>query len=306
MAFSFPGLNRTRWSPELLAILLVYFVQGALGLSRLAMSFYFKDELGVGPAELAAFLGIASIPWTIKPLYGWISDTYPIAQYRRRPYLLLSGSLGCLSWLALATVVQSVWAAIVAMVASSLSVAIADVIVDALVVERTRAEDRAGAGTLQSMAWGATALGSVLTAYWGGALLDVVSTRTVFAITSVLPLFVAMAAIAISEEPVEETRPSSNGLDQVKEVWRAIRLPSILLPTAFICLWQATPSAESAFFYFVTNDLGFGPEFLGRVRLATSIAALIGIAIFQRWLRDVPLRKNFCLDDAYFLWFGAN
>ena len=293
MAFSFPGLKRTRWSPELLAILLVYFVQGALGLSQLATSFYFKDVLGVGPAELAAFLGIASVPWTIKPLYGWISDTYPIAQYRRRPYLMLSGAVGCLSWIGLATVANSVWTATAAMVTSSLSIAIADVIVDALVVERTRAEDRSGAGTLQSMAWGSTALGSILTAYWGGALLDVVGPKTVFGMTAILPLLVAMAAIAISEDPTGASRPSTSGLGQVKQVWQAIRLPGIFLPTAFICLWQATPSAESAFFYFVTNDLGFGPEFLGRVRLATSVAALLGIGIFQRWLRDVPLRKIF-------------
>ena len=301
MAFSSLGLNRTRWSPELLAILLVYFVQGALGLSQLAISFYFKDVLAVGPAQLAAFLGISSIPWTIKPLYGWISDTYPIARYRRRPYLLLSGLMGCLSWLALATVVNSVWTATAAMVAGSMSIALADVIVDALVVERTRAEDRAGAGTLQSLAWGSTALGSILTAYWGGALLDVVGPQTVFGMTSLLPLFVALSAIAIVEEPVGGTTNSedtstqetnaTNGLKQIKEVWAAIRMPSILLPTAFICLWQATPSAESAFFYFATNDLGFGPEFLGRVRLSTSIAALLGIGIFQKWLRDVPLRK---------------
>ena len=301
MAFSSLGLNRTRWSPELLAILLVYFVQGALGLSQLAISFYFKDVLAVGPSQLAAFLGISSIPWTIKPLYGWISDTYPIARYRRRPYLLLSGGMGCLSWLALATIANSVWTATAAMVAGSMSIALADVIVDALVVERTRAEDRAGAGTLQSLAWGSTALGSILTAYWGGALLDVVGPQTVFGVTSLLPLFVALSAIAIAEAPVgSNTNPedidtrepnATNGLKQIKEVWAAIRTPSILLPTAFICLWQATPSAESAFFYFATNDLGFGPEFLGRVRLATSVAALLGIGIFQKWLRDVPLRK---------------
>eukprot|EP01031_Cornospumella_fuschlensis_P039833 gene39833-48502_t len=36
---------------EKLAILLVYFVQGALGLSRLAVTFFLKDQLGLSPAE---------------------------------------------------------------------------------------------------------------------------------------------------------------------------------------------------------------------------------------------------------------
>jgi hypothetical protein len=41
----------------------VYFVQGILGLSRLALSFYFKDDLHVDPAQVAVLTGIAGIPW---------------------------------------------------------------------------------------------------------------------------------------------------------------------------------------------------------------------------------------------------
>ncbi|NJN24232.1 MAG: folate/biopterin family MFS transporter, partial [Acaryochloridaceae cyanobacterium RL_2_7] len=64
-------------------------------------------------------------------------------------------------------------------------------------------------------------------------------------------------------------------------------------PVAFLVLWQATPSSESAFFFFTTNDLGFNPEFLGRVRLVTSLASLLGIWIFQRFLKDVAVRTIF-------------
>ncbi|MFQ3613963.1 MAG: folate/biopterin family MFS transporter, partial [Cyanobacteriota bacterium] len=80
---------------------------------------------------------------------------------------------------------------------------------------------------------------------------------------------------------------------QVGEVWRAVRQPSIFLPVLFVFVWQATPSSDVAFFYFVTNDLGFGPEFLGQVRLITSMASLIGVGIFQVYLRRIPLRPLF-------------
>ena len=42
---------------------------------------------------------------------------------------------------------------------------------------------------------------------------------------------------------------------------------------------QATPAADTAFFYFETNQLGFTPEFMGRIRLAGSIASLIGVSL---------------------------
>lgn len=77
----------------------MYFVEGALGLSRLAQTFYLKDTLHFGPAEMAAITGIFTIPWAIKPLYGFISDGFPFWGYRRWSYLVLSGIIGFLSYL---------------------------------------------------------------------------------------------------------------------------------------------------------------------------------------------------------------
>jgi len=278
---------------ELVAILMVYFVQGILGLARLAVSFFLKDDLGLSPAEVAALTGIAALPWTIKPLFGFISDGLPIGGYRRRPYLVLSGLLGAAAWLALATVVQSGWAAILAITLSSLSVAVSDVIVDSLVVERARGESQGEAGTLQSLAWGASAVGGLMTAYLGGVLLEQVSTRMVFAITATFPLLVSLVAWIIQEDPVEKAPTWSVIQGQMGQLWQAIRQRAIWMPALFLFLWQATPTADAAFFFFTTNDLGFQPEFLGRVRLVTSVAALLGIWVFQRFLKTVPFRTIF-------------
>jgi folate/biopterin transporter len=305
MAVSSPSLNNLKGfvenrilqgqplTSELAAILLVYFVQGILGLARLAMSFFLKDDLGLTPAEVGALTGIATLPWTIKPLFGFMSDGLPIGGYRRRPYLMLAGLLGAASWLALATVVQSGWAAIIAMTFSSLSVAVSDVIVDSLVVERARKESLSDAGTLQSLAWGASAVGGLVTAYLGGLLLEQVTTRTVFAITATFPLIVTMVAPLVTETPVETATSWSMTGQQVTQLRQAISQKAIWMPALFLFLWQATPTAESAFFFFTTNDLGFEPEFLGRVRLVTSLAALLGIWVFQRFLRSVPFRRIF-------------
>ncbi|NER81772.1 MAG: folate/biopterin family MFS transporter [Leptolyngbya sp. SIO1D8] len=291
-------------SLELTAILLVYFVQGILGLARLAVSFFLKDDLGLTPAEVAALTGIATAPWTIKPLFGFISDGFPIFRYRRRPYLILSGLMGALSWLAMATVVNVAWAAIAAITLSSLSVAIGDVIVDSLVVERARRESQSDAGSLQSLAWGASAIGGVITAYLGGLLLQHVGTRFVFSVTATFPLIVSLVAWLIAEDPVTESSTWQVISGQVKQLKNAVTQKVIWMPALFIFLWQATPTADAAFFFFTTNDLGFQPEFLGRVRLVTSLAALIGIWIFQRFLKAVPFRVIFAWSTILSTVFG--
>jgi folate/biopterin transporter len=289
---------------ELTAILLVYFVQGILGLARLAVSFFLKDDLGLTPAEVAALTGIATAPWTIKPVFGFISDGFPLFGYRRRPYLILSGILGALAWLAMATIVQTGWAAIAAITLSSLAVAVSDVIVDSLVVERARRESQSDAGSLQSLAWGASAAGGLLTAYLGGLLLESVGTRTVFAITATFPLIVSLVAWLIAEDPVTETSTWKVISGQIKQLKGAVTQKVIWMPALFMFLWQATPTADSAFFFFTTNDLGFQPEFLGRVRLVTSLAALIGIWVFQRFLKAVPFRRIFAWSTILSTAFG--
>ncbi|MDJ1177709.1 folate/biopterin family MFS transporter [Roseofilum sp. BLCC_M91] len=292
-------------TPELLAILLVYFVQGVLSLARLAISFFLKDDLGLSPAQVAALTGVAALPWIIKPIWGFISDGLPILGYRRRPYLILSGLLGSLSWGLLATVVDSAGAATGAIALSSLSVAISDVIADSLVVERARTESTSQVGSLQSLCWATSATGGLITAYLSGWLLELFTPQQVFAITAIFPLIVAMAAGLIAEFPVTNYTPAWQTIKhQVRQLKKAILLPSIWKPTLFLFLWQATPSSDSAFFFFTTNELGFQPEFLGRVRLFTSIAGLIGIWIFQRFLKAVPFRQIFAWSTVIAVLFG--
>lgn len=305
MTISLPGFSRIKSSltekvffgheptPELIAILLVYFVQGILGLARLAVSFFLKDDLGLSPAEVSALLGIAALPWMVKPLFGFLSDGLPIFGYRRRPYLILSGILGTAAWIALATVVHTAWAAILSITLSSLAIAVSDVIVDSLVVERARSESVSDAGSLQSLCWGASAVGGLITAYLSGILLEHFSTRTVFGITATFPLIVSLVAGLIVEAQVDHGTNLSVIRDQVTQLRGAITQKSIWMPTAFLFLWQATPTAESAFFFFTTNELGFTPEFLGRVRLVTSLASLVGIWMFQRFFKSVPFRTFF-------------
>ena len=286
-------------TPELFAILTVYFVQGILGLARLAVSFFLKDDLGLSPAEVAALTGISSLPWIIKPLFGFMSDGLPIFGYRRRPYLILSGFLGTASWLALATLVDSAWTATLAILLTSLSVAISDVIVDSLIVERAREESLSQSGSLQSLSWGCSALGGLLTAYFSGLLLQHFSNNQVFEITATFPLIVSAVAWLIAEEKISQSKvdePEGVKQDslvkgQIKQLWGAVKQKQIWLPIAFLFCWQATPTADSAFFFFSTNELGFEPEFLGRVRLVTSFASLIGIFLFQRYLKTVPFRR---------------
>lgn len=52
-------------------------------------------------------------------------------------------------------------------------------------------------------------------------------------------------------------------------------------------------------FIIRTNKLGFTPEFLGRVKLVTSIASLLGVGLYNGFLKTVPLRKIFLVTTIF-------
>ena len=124
-----------------------------------AVSFYYKDTLHLGPAELSLISSISVLPWVVKPLYGFISDSFPLFGYKRRSYLILSGILGSLSWAGMSAlssapeglITNPLWLAVSLVTASSLGLAFSDVLVDAIVVTRSRGADQRTAGSLQEI-----------------------------------------------------------------------------------------------------------------------------------------------------------
>ncbi|KAL7546954.1 hypothetical protein ACHAWF_010304 [Thalassiosira exigua] len=313
----FLGIDPT---PDVLAISAIYFVEGALGLARLAQTFLLKEDLHLGPAEMSALSGALLVPWTIKPLYGFLSDGFPIGGYRRRSYLALAGAVGFLSYTSLAMGWglgrgggADLTVTVASMLLLSASIALADVVADGIVVQKTRdaaasGADPAIAGGLQSVCWGSAAIGGLISAYFSGSLLETMGPREVFGIASVLPLVVGGMSLLIKEEPVSgkgkvASEANGDGLaksgtddalssvrDQISALWDALRRPDIYKPVLFIFLWQSTPTSEGAMLYFLTNDIGFGPEFLGRARLLTAASSLFGVWLYNQYLRRVSIK----------------
>ena len=145
---------------------------------------------------------------------------------------------------------------------------------------------------LQSLCWSSSSVGGIISAYFSGSLLQYTSPKLLFLCTSIFPLIIAGVAFLINErqQSVAERNQFTaqslyrNTASQLQQVFTKMRNPKIYLPILFIFLWQATPSADSALFYFSTNELGFNPEFLGRIRLASSVASLAGVIAYRCFL----------------------
>ena len=108
---------------------------------------------GESPATLAGLVALLAVPWTIKPIFGLLSDFVPLFGSRRRNDLLLANGLAALSLLVLAFVPLSPgsqWMMLACCCRRPWRRA-GDVIVDALIVEK--GQPLGLTGRFQSIQW---------------------------------------------------------------------------------------------------------------------------------------------------------
>ena len=166
------------------------------------MSYLYKDDFGMSPAAVSLANSLTGIPWIIKPLWGFISDCFPILGYRRKPYLTIFGFVGVCAWLFMSFVVSAPWMAICTMFVIQIGCAFCNVIGEALVVEESQ---KAGASQEEASKYVTTffavrSIGIILTAYSSGIILTVLDKRHVFFITACFPLMMVLASALLTEK----------------------------------------------------------------------------------------------------------
>jgi len=85
-----------------------------------------------------------------------------------------------------------------------------------------------------------------------GAPCCVSSKATIFAITGIFPAILCLLAFFLHERP---STGRHNFCDQFTILWSHLRKPHIWRPALFMFIWQATPSSQSSYFFFLTNDI---------------------------------------------------
>src|SRR5262245_56028967 len=138
----------------------VYFAQGMWYLPNQTLTIVLKER-GLSAGHIADFFFISTIPWLIKPVYGLVSDFFPLWRRKRKSYLLLTSAVAGAAGLALGLGVPHTYAWLAGLfTAMALGLAFTDVLVDAVMVESGKPLGLTGA--FQSVQWGAIQIASVL------------------------------------------------------------------------------------------------------------------------------------------------
>jgi MFS family permease len=278
----------------------VYAVQGLAepqaGLATQPIFFLLKDEMRFSAAETATFFALISLVWTLKPLYGLLSDLVPVFGYRRRSYLLLTAGMAALGWLGLGVLPAYPWSLTLALLLlTGLGLAFTDVLCDAVMVEEGKARDRIA--RFQSIQWAAIYGAGLLAGFGGGYLSAHVSYNRAFLLVALFPALTFAASAWAVRDPrtrfdratVRETLAALRQGARSGPLWRA---------AAFIFLWNFSPSFGVPLEYHMVDALGITKIQLGVLSSLESGAAMLGALVFGWYATRVALRSLLNLSIA--------
>lgn len=181
----------------------VYFVQAAVGISALAEFLFTRNQLGLSFVQLGILAALPTISWSIKPIYGFITDLVPIRGLRRKPYLHITPLITVMSWLYIWQVADSFISFAIPLMIANVGMGFTDVICDGLVVQQS---DEKTAGRYQSLCWGSLTVGAIVTTFLSGLLLgrEIVSVRDMFLLTALMPLITFGLSFLVKERKIED------------------------------------------------------------------------------------------------------
>ncbi|XP_062007944.1 probable folate-biopterin transporter 3 isoform X1 [Rosa rugosa] len=311
--FSVQGLWDLLWSPinwfkmlssELhwsfvISVVIVYGIsQGlSMGLSRISIQYYLKDEQKVQPSEAQVYLGIIQIPWMVKPLWGLFTDTLPILGYRRKPYFVFAGVIGVVSMLVLSLDKKlDLTMSLLSLMVGSAGVAIADVTIDACVTENSISHPSL-AGDMQSLCGLTSSVGALVGFSLSGFFVHLLGPKGVFGLLSIPPGLVIFVGMMLRESHLHSfshRRVREKFLDSGKAMWTTLKCSSVWRPCLYMYLSLALSlSVREGMFYWYTDAKGgpsFSKEVVGSIFSIGALGSLFGVLLYQNFLKSYPFR----------------
>ncbi|MFH0776815.1 MAG: MFS transporter [Patescibacteria group bacterium] len=182
----------------------VYFVQGSASIFGIAEALILREQLGLDFAQIALVGAASIIPWSIKPLYGILTDLVPIGKYRRRPYLHFFPLLAVAGYAWIALFGDSFLSYLLPLVIANIGLGFVDVATDGFVVEQSNPQNVA---RLQGITQASIRVAAFLASFFSGLLIfrAILTPHQIFWIAAALPLLTTIFSFGIREEPVTKS-----------------------------------------------------------------------------------------------------
>uniref|UniRef100_A0A803M4B9 Uncharacterized protein n=1 Tax=Chenopodium quinoa TaxID=63459 RepID=A0A803M4B9_CHEQI len=243
---------------------------------RVVTDYYWKDVQRINPSSAQLYAGLYFIPWMLRPLWGLLSDVFPIRGYHRRPYFIAAGVIGALSTV-LVTMISTlpVSLALVCFIGVVCGMAVATATIDACIAKHS-IQVKELAPESQSLRG------------------DAVGLLTIAPASFLVLGFLVYELRSVSNPTHASNKVAERVGSAMENMYKTMKFPQVWKPSFFMFLSLALSySTHEGHFYWYTDPklgLGFSKEFIRMVYAIGAVGSIVGVFIYHKFLKDFPLR----------------
>ena len=302
-------------NPFLLAnmgIFVSYFDVGVVSYFLQApVAYYLINELNASAQQYSAFATAVNLPWSLKFIFGMVSDVNPILGYRRKSWLLIAWLLYTFINFFLAVRSRpSIVTTTLMMFLMVCAALLADVCTDTISVERSKFETESQKGKFQTLGYTNRAFGGVLGAMLGSVLYNKdswgwgLTIAQVFTMSGLIPICGILLFVYSLEEIRSKNVRIPTFRDSVQDIWNTLQLKAVWRPMIFMYTYYVLQVPNAAWTNFLIKGLDFSDYEIGFVQVTSNIFHLVGMILFRKYFFDTSWRKIYIYTTIFSAFFS--
>lgn len=260
----------------------LYFTIGfTLAFPAVAIQFTIMDILSPVGAGIA--YGAMAAPWCLKPIYGFISDKYPVFNWgKRKPYISFACLMSSYLYISVYDFKDTFVVFILYLTLISMYICIIDVCADSITVGYAKKETKSG--VIQSNTWISRGTGTLVGFIFGGLMYNKTSAQDVLNVTSYIPLINAFTVWNVIEYTEKNTKvPSFKDLKN-----NFIKQKGFIM---ILFLFHVAPNYRVFYEYYLKEKLDYTSDNFTYLNVISSVSFVFGLISFKYYFRKFELKR---------------
>lgn len=266
---------------------------------NLALTFFFKDTLKLTPSQISLIYSIYVIPDIIQPLFGLISDFFPICGYRRKIYIILSGLIQAVNWYFL-PYLKSKFLSIIDTTIAFTFLTFSCILLDAINIESSQ---KSGKKINKFSTFSLIKnIGMVVCAIIRSYAIQSFSIENIFKINGLISFFNIIGGFLynekifinnktynyskLSEDEDKNNKNIEKEIISFSNLIKFINNKEVLIPLIYIFFFSCVPSYYQTAFYYLSNIKNFSKGDIGKMTLLLFFNRMIISYIYKNYLKN--------------------
>jgi Na+/melibiose symporter-like transporter len=245
-------------------------------------------EMHCDAVQIASFFTWCGLAWYFKPIFGILSDAFPIFGTRRRSYMLIGAMASTLLWAGYLIIPHRYTPFLLLIVGINTALVVTSTVAGGLLVEEGQ---RAGAtGKLSSIRNVMMCFAAVIAGPIGGKLADRNFSDTAM-VGSALCGLLLVSGYFLLREPRGAQADRSVLRDAGLQLKKAVSSRPLLLAALFTFLVTFAPGFSTPLYLYQTNTLHFSDDFIGSyLMVLNNVCGIAGSLVYVAICRKFDLR----------------